>query len=120
MTYLSLGLRIALTLAFVAAGGAKLAGVEAMVATFETIGLGQWFRGLTGVIEIAAAALLWVRGFTVVGAALLVSTMISAVLAHLVVLGPSAAPAAALGVLSAAVAYLHRGEAAALVSRNSN
>lgn len=44
MTYLSLGLRILLTLAFVGAGGAKLAGVEMMVATFDQIGFGQGFR----------------------------------------------------------------------------
>ncbi|WP_375267493.1 DoxX family protein [Planktotalea sp.] len=62
MKYLSLGLRALLTLAFVGAGGAKLAGVEMMVATYDAIGVGQWFRYLTGIIEIGAAALLWLPG----------------------------------------------------------
>ena len=41
-------IRVLLTAAFLAAGLAKLAGAAMMVATFETIGWGQWFRYLTG------------------------------------------------------------------------
>lgn len=55
MKYLSLGLRGLLTLAFVAAGIAKLVGVGMMIDTFDAVGVGQWFRYLTGFIEIAAA-----------------------------------------------------------------
>lgn len=110
MHYVSLGLRIVLTLAFVAAGFAKLVGVDMMVQTFDAIGVGQWFRYLTGIIEIGAAALLWVRGKEAIGAGLLVCTMIGAVLAHLVILGPSAAPALVLGVLAAVVLYIFRGQ----------
>ena len=51
-----------LTLAFVAAGLAKLAGADMMVATFDAIGVGQWFRYVTGAIELGAAVLLWVPG----------------------------------------------------------
>lgn len=108
MNYLSLGLRAVLTLAFVAAGGAKLIGVDMMVQTFDAIGVGQWFRYVTGIIEIGAAALLWVRGREAIGAGLLVCTMIGAVIAHLVILGPSAVPALILGVLAAVVLYLFR------------
>ncbi len=97
-----------LTLAFVAAGTAKLLGAEMMVMTFEAIGWGQWFRYVTGGIEVGAAALLWVPGRAAFGAALLVATMIGAVIAHLVVLGPSALPALALGVLAAVILYWHR------------
>ena len=38
MTYISVGLRILLSIAFLGAGGAKLAGVEMMVMTFDQIG----------------------------------------------------------------------------------
>ncbi len=110
MKYISLGLRTVLTLAFVGAGGAKLAGVDMMVATYDTIGLGQWFRYLTGIIEIVGAILLWLPRRQVVGAGLLAATMVGAVLAHVFILGPSAVPSIVLGLLCAAVLYLHRAQ----------
>ena len=97
-----------LTLAFVAAGLAKLGGAEMMVQTFEGVGVGQWFRYVTGLIEVGGAILLWVHGFQLFGAALLVFTMGGAVLAHVFLIGPSAIPALVLGILSAVVAFAHR------------
>ena len=117
MKYVSLGLRALLTIAFVAAAGAKLAGVEMMVATFDTIGLGQWFRYLTGIVELAGAVLLWIPNRQVAGSALLGATMVGAVLAHLLILGPSAFPAIVLGLLAAAVLYIHRGQIPAQLGR---
>lgn len=108
MTYLSIGLRILLTLVFIGAGGAKLVGVDMMVTTFDQIGLGQGFRYLTGIIEVAGAALLWVPRRQIIGAALLGGTMVGAVLTHAFILGPSAMPAIILGLLCTAVLYLHR------------
>ena len=108
--YILLGVKALLTLAFVAAGAAKLIGAEMMVATFEAIGWGQWFRYVTGAVEIAGAALLWVPGRQAIGAALLLATMIAAVAFHLLVLGPSPLPAATLGLLAAYCLYAHRGQ----------
>jgi len=108
MTYLSLGLRILLTLAFVGAGGAKLAGVEMMVATFDQIGFGQAFRYVTGAVQLFGAAMLWLPRRQVIGAAVLGGTMVGAVLTHWFILGPSAVPAIVLGHLCAAVLYLYR------------
>ncbi|MBF9043476.1 DoxX family membrane protein [Rhodobacterales bacterium HKCCE4037] len=108
--YAPLVVRILLTLAFVAAGLAKLAGAEMMVATFDLIGWGQWFRYLTGLIEVGAALLLWVPGKQAYGALLLVCTMACAVLFHLLVLGPSFVPAAILGLLAAYLLHVHRGQ----------
>jgi len=108
MNYVSIGLRALLTLAFLAAGGAKLFGVEMMVSTFDTIGVGQWFRYLTGFIEAGGAVLLWVPGRQVMAAGLLGATMVGAVIAHLFILGPSAVPAIVLGLTCTAVIYLHR------------
>ncbi|EET48165.1 DoxX family protein [Thalassobium sp. R2A62] len=103
-----LGVKVLLTLAFVAAGLAKLFGAEMMVQTFDAVGLGQWFRYVTGLIEIGGAALLWLRGRQVFGAGLLLCTMIGAVLAHLFIIGPSAIPALVLGVLAGIVVFAHR------------
>ncbi len=110
MRYLSIGLRAVLTLAFIAAGGAKLLGVEMMVATFDAIGVGQWFRYVTGAIEVGAAILLWLPGRQILAASLLGATMVCAVAAHIFILGPSAAPAIVLGLICAAVIYLHRSQ----------
>ena len=108
MSYLVLGVKALLTLAFLASGGAKLLGVEQMVVLYETIGVGQWFRYLTGLIEIGGAILLWLPGRQAAGAALLTATMIGAVIAHLTIIGPSAIPAAILGLMSGFVLWSHR------------
>ncbi|MDD9923803.1 MAG: DoxX family protein [Boseongicola sp.] len=110
MNYVTLAVKVLLTLAFVAAGGAKLIGAEMMVATYEAIGVGQWFRYVTGIIEIGGAILLWIKGREAIGAGLLVCTMIGAVIAHFVILGPSAVPALVLGVLSAFLLWNYRGQ----------
>lgn len=117
MKYLSLGLRGLLTLAFVAAGIAKLVGVGMMIDTFDAVGVGQWFRYLTGFIEIAAAVLLWLPGKQVLGAAILGATMVGAVLAHLFIIGPSAVPAVVLGLICTAVIALHRNQIIAPMGR---
>jgi putative oxidoreductase len=108
--YIPLAIKILISLAFVAAGTAKLVGAEMMVATFELVGQGQWFRYLTGAIEVGSVVLLWLPGKQAIGAALLVCTMIGAVIAHLAILGPSAVPAAVLGLLAAYILYHHRGQ----------
>ncbi|MDG1432262.1 MAG: DoxX family protein [Paracoccaceae bacterium] len=106
--YLTLGIKAFLTLAFLAAGGAKLAGAEMMVQTFDAVGLGQWFRYVTGAIEVAGAILLWVPSAIGLAAGLLTATMVGAVLAHTFILGPSAVPAVFLGVLSGYIAWTNR------------
>lgn len=109
MKNLSIGLRALLTLAFVGAGAAKLAGVDMMVATYDAIGVGQWFRYVTGIVEIGGAALLWLPRRQVMGAAILGGTMVGAVLAHIFVLVPTEGiPAVVLGLICTALIYLHR------------
>src|SRR3977135_4087524 len=44
--------QVALALMFLMAGGSKLAGVPAMVSLFDALGVGQWFRYVTGTIEL--------------------------------------------------------------------
>lgn len=108
MYYVSLALRVILSLVFLAAGGAKLVGVEMMVETFDAIGWGQWFRYVTAFVEIGSAVLLWVPGMQVVGAGLLMMTMLCGAMFHIFVIGPSAVPALVLAALCAIAAALHR------------
>lgn len=119
MTYVSIGLRILLTLAFVRAGGAKLASVEMMVATFDQIGFGQGFRYVTGADEVVGAALPRLPRRQVIGAAVLGATMVGAVLTHVFILGPSPMPAIVLGLLCAAVFYLYRAQIPDVLNRTN-
>jgi uncharacterized membrane protein YphA (DoxX/SURF4 family) len=102
--------RLLLTAAFLAAGAAKFAGAEMMVATFDTIGWGQWFRYVTAAIEVGGAVLLWVPGLQAIAALALLVTMVGAVIAHLTVLGPSPVPAIVLGLLAAATLWDNRAQ----------
>ena len=94
--------------AFLAAGIPKLAGAAPMVQMFDTIGVAQWFRYVTGGIEVVSAVLLLVPGVAVFGALLLVCTMVGAILTHLLVLHSSPASPVVLVVLVSAVAWLRR------------
>lgn len=96
-------IQILLAIMFVMAGLAKVTGDATMVENFEKIGLGQWFRVLTGVVEMASALLLVVPKLNWAGAGLLVATMIGASVAHFTVLGGSAVPAMVFGVLAGIV-----------------
>ena len=103
-----------LALAFVAAGGAKLYGVPMLVEEFQHIGLGQWFRYVTGGLEIMGAILLLLPRKAALGALLLICIMTGAVITHLFVIGGSAVPAMVLLALNAVVAYAERGQIALL------
>jgi putative oxidoreductase len=99
-----------LAAAFAAAGGAKLASAQPMVAAFDMIGFGQWFRYLTGLIEITGAAALLVPAFAGFAALPLAATMAGAILAHLTVLPGSPLPAVLLLALCLLVASAHRSQ----------
>ena len=47
---------------FLMAGFSKLSGDPQMVGLFDAIGLGQWFRYLTGSLEVLGAVLLLIPG----------------------------------------------------------
>jgi putative oxidoreductase len=110
-------LQAILAAAFLAAGSAKLAGVPYMVDLFNQIGVGQWFRLVTGIVEVAGAIALVVPGLASIGAAWLGSTMVFAVATHLFILHTSPAPAIVLGLLNALVVYLRRDELVAFLHR---
>jgi uncharacterized membrane protein YphA (DoxX/SURF4 family) len=101
---------------FLMAGGNKLAGNEQMVGMFEAIGVGQWFRYLTGAIEVLSAILLLIPRFSGIGALLLIPTMIGAILTHLFIVGGSPAVPIVLLVLMAIVAYGRRDRTLGLLS----
>ncbi|UNK49891.1 DoxX family protein [Lysobacter sp. S4-A87] len=99
------GVRILLALAFAAAGVAKLTGAPQMIQVFEAVGFGQWFRYVTGVVELLGAALLLVPATGFYGGLLLSATMVGGVATHLFLIGGNPVPALVLALLSAFVAW---------------
>ena len=79
-------LKILLAALFIFAGGAKLAGLPAMVDVFERVGFGQWFRYFTALLELGGAALLLWPSTTAFGALVLAIVSVGAFLAQLLVL----------------------------------
>ena len=106
-------LQIALAAMFLAAGGSKLIGAPAMVALFDAIGWGQWFRYVTGAIETSAAVALLIPSAAVYGAMLLIPTMIGAIVTNLF-LGQSVIPPLVLLLVASAVAWARRNELPAI------
>jgi uncharacterized membrane protein YphA (DoxX/SURF4 family) len=97
-----------LAAAFLSAGGAKIYGVPMMVENFEHIGFGQWFRYLTGTLEVIGAITILMPSLAAFGGVLLSCIMVGAIATHLLLIGGPAVPAAVLLILSAIVVFAHR------------
>ena len=102
---------------FLLAGSLKLSGAPEMVALFDAIGAGQWFRYVTGAIEVVAGASLLVPSLAPFGALVLVPTMVGAIATHLFIVPGSAAPAFVLLIGSAAIAWARRDQLTSALSR---
>jgi len=86
---------------FLFSGSLKLAAAPMMVQMFGVIGLGQWFRYVTGGIEVASALLLLIPALAAYGAAILAVTMVGAIITHVFIIGGSPAiPIVLLGATS--------------------
>src|ERR1700759_2677247 len=79
-------LQIVVATAFIAAASMKLIGAPAMVQLFAQIGIGQWFRYVTAIVEIVGAVALVYPRTIPLGALWLGGTMFCALLTHLFVL----------------------------------
>ena len=110
-------LQILAAAAFFAAGGFKLAGAPMMVQIFDQIGVGQWFRIVTGIVEVSGAALLLVPRRAALGGLMLAATMVVATLVHLFVIGGNPAPAIVLFAITATIAWARRAQLGAVLGR---
>lgn len=111
------GLQLAAAAMFVMAGYAKLSGDPQMVGMFNAIGIGQWFRYVTGSIEVSSALLLLIPSLAGVGALLLVPTMTGALLTHAFVIGGNFGPALVLFAVASIIAYGRRNRTLQLLKR---
>lgn len=101
-------LQVLVALAFLAAGSGKLLGSPDMIALFDAVGVGQWFRYVTGSLEVLGALLLVIPGKAAFGAVLLACIMAGAVVAHLTVLHTAATAPLVLFALAALIAWGRR------------
>ena len=93
---------------FLLAGTLKLIGVPMQVELFGTIGIGQWFRYVTGVLEVGGAIGLFIAPLAPFAALLLAVVMVGAILTHLFIAGGSPLIPMALLAITIAIAYLRR------------
>lgn len=108
-------LQVLAAVMFLFSGGLKFAGAADMVALFDEIGIGQWFRHLTGALEVLGAVLLLVPRLCALGALLLAGVMVGAVATELF-LGRSPVPALVNLILVAVIAWARRDQLRALIS----
>jgi putative oxidoreductase len=102
--------QVLLAAMFLMAGGSKLAGAPAMVALFDAVGIGQWFRYVTGIIEVGAGIALLIPAVAVFGAVLLLPTMLGAIATNLFIAHQSPVVPLVLLICAAAVAWARRGQ----------
>lgn len=93
---------------FLMVGFLKLSGDPRMVGLFDAIGLGQWFRYVTGSLEVLGAVLLLIPRLSGLGALLLMGVMLGAVPTHLFVVGGSPLQAIILLIVTGVVAWGRR------------
>ena len=93
---------------FLMVGFFKLSGDPRMVELFVAIGLGQWFRYVTGSLEVLGAVLLLIPRLSGLGALLLVCVMLGAVATHLFIIGGSPMMAIILLIVTGVTAWGRR------------
>lgn len=101
-------LQVLVAINFLFAGGGKLAGMEPMVEVFEAVGIGQWFRIVTGALEVGGAVLLLIPSLAAVGALVLSGVMVGAILTELIILSGSPLIPAILLLMLVAISYGRR------------
>ncbi|HEY4085474.1 MAG TPA: DoxX family protein [Bryobacteraceae bacterium] len=79
-------LAVILAVVFVFVGGAKLIGARAMVQEFAQIGMGQWFRYFTGILEISGAVGVLIPRYRFWAALQIALVMVGATIANIWVL----------------------------------
>lgn len=113
MTILSIVLQCLLILVFLLAGGSKIAGAKVQVEAFNHLGLPQWFRVVTGLVQyIGVAGLIigfWYPWAVALAGIWLGITMLLGAMAHFKVKDPAAKamPAMVLAVIAIVLVFIN-------------
>ena len=101
-------LRILMAALFLFASYMKLTDNPMMVDEFNTIGLGQWFRYLTGALELAGGVAILVPSVSVFAALVLLAVDAGAFITQIAVLHGDGIHTVVIGAILASVIYLQR------------
>jgi len=116
MSTLSIILQCLLIIIFILAGGSKIAGAKVQIDAFNHLGLPQWFRVVTGLVQYVGVAGLiigfWQPWAVAWAGAWLGITMLCGALAHLKVKDPisKTIPALVLAVIAIVLLFIHTDE----------
>ncbi len=99
---------------FLLVGALKWIGVDMEVQLYVAIGIGQWFRYLTGTFEILGGIGLFVPAVAPYAALLLAAVMTGAVFTHLFVIGGNPLAAILLLASTLTIAWLRREQISSL------
>jgi len=115
-------LAVFLAIVFTYAGGIKLIGARPMVQEFAQIGIGQWFRYLTGILEVSGAIGLLIPKYRFWAALQIAAVMAGATAVNIVILHmlPLARLTAILMTLALALAWLRRAHRTVAHSQRPN
>ena len=105
---------IALMLGFI--GARKLMGTEMELERFARIGIGQWLRYVTGLIEVSGSIALVVPRTSVIGAIVIAAVMFGAFVTQQLRLDGSFFPLV-VSVVALYIAWARRGDVQRLLSR---
>ena len=78
--------RVAVALVFLSVGSEKFGAHGPWIRIFARIGIGDWFRYLTGTLQVGGALLLFVPPLVRVGAIVLGCTMVGAIVTNIFIL----------------------------------
>ncbi|SES46733.1 DoxX family protein [Rhizobium sp. NFR03] len=95
----------------------KLSGREAMVAEFDAVGLGQWFRHFTAILELIGGIAVLIPSVSVFGAILMLVVDLGALVAQVGILHIDWVHTVVIAALISLLIYLQRGALARVSSR---
>lgn len=90
------------------AGWSTLTGAAQAMAVFDALGAGDWFRYLTGALQVAGALGLLIPRLAGLSALALAGLWLGAIATHLFLIGGNPAAAVVFFILSAAIAWGRR------------
>jgi putative oxidoreductase len=108
MTIVTWILRLGVAALFLFAAYMKLSGNPMMIEEFGKVGLGDWFRLFTGVLELVGALLVLYPAFTAWGGVLLLVVDIGAFFAQLLVIKEDVIHCIVIGAVLLVLIYLTR------------
>jgi putative oxidoreductase len=95
--------RVAVALVFLSVGSEKFGAHGPWIRIFARIGIGDWFRYLTGTLQVGGALLLFVPPLVRVGAIVLGCTMVGAIVTNIFILNTGLAAIIPSALLAAVV-----------------